>query len=490
MQVDEQNTKERIFIMKRIISILLIALMLLSLFACGNDSSNVADTDTKENATENASDEVEIEILEYDGIFQAGFGREDVTPTTFPIEEYKEVHDPLYVSAIAVYDGESTALIITADIKNLSETNYLKLTKQIKQATKVDESCIMFSATHDHSAPTPNGSTATLNKWMAQFMSKTVKACKTAIEDLADAEIYVGSFKTTGMAFVRRYIREDGVFSDFMNIGNSKVIAYESEADDTAQIIRFVRKDKKDILLCNWQCHIASIGTYVSGKISADLPWFLRETVEKDDDLLVAYYQGASGNINCNAKVSGTGKYPAYHKMCQGFADETVKASSLEKMTKINAGKIKGVRETYGVKPMKDSEERIEQAMEAQKNNYSQALLTKYGFDNAHEVDAVLMRIGNRDKEKINIYLGAMSFGDLSFVSVPYEMYDSNGMYVKENSDAKMTFVLTCAGGSYAYVPSTFASKNGGYDAYKTNFEYGTGDEVAGVLVEMLKNLK
>jgi hypothetical protein len=83
-----------------------------------------------------------------------------------------------------------------------------------------------------------------------------------------------------------------------------------------------------------------------------------------------------------------------------------------------------------------------------------------------------------------------MRFGDVAFVAVPYEMYDSNGMYVKENSPADMTFVLTCAGGAYAYVASTFASKNGGYDAYKTSFAYGTGDAVAEHLVEMLKKLK
>ena len=210
--------------------------------------------------------------------------------------------------------------------------------------------------------------------------------------------------------------------------------------------------------------------------------------MEKDEDLLVAYYQGASGNINWQAKVSGSGKYFTYLQMGTAFGQKALEAASLDKMTKINAGKIKAERAIYSVKAKKDTEQRIADAKTVRDGGYTSELLSKYNFSHEYEVDAVLMRVGHG--ETIPIYLGAISFGDLSFVSVPYEMYDSNGMFVKDNSPTKMTFVLTCAGGAYAYVPSTFSSKNGGYDAYKTNFEYGTGDEVAAELVEMLKGLK
>ena len=485
--------------MKRIIALLLALLMISVIFtSCGNDTNtDVQESDEVQSAEADSEQETtEAGTPHYDGVFQAGFGRKDITPNTpIPLNTgviMNNVLDPLYVSAIAVYDGKDTALIITADIKNLGEDAYLALTKRIKMTTGVPENNIMFSATHNHSAPTPSSSgseTIVLRRWSSLVTTRTVEACEEAIADLADAEIYIGTFKTTGMAFVRRYILEDGSFADIMTVGSRKVVAYESEADDTAQLIRFVRAEKKDILLANWQCHVASmIGIYPSS-ISADLPYFFRREVENgDDDLVCAYYQGASGNINSVAKVSRSAKYRFYPEMCAAFGEKALEASRLDKMTKIEAGKIYAKRKMYTAPAMKYPEDKVNQAIEAKEAGYPDNLLKKYGFSHWREVDAVAA--SKNRKETVTFYISAMKFGDLSFVAVPYEMYDTNGMYVKENSEEKMTFVLTCAGGAYAYVASTEASKHGGYDAYKTFFAYGTGDAVAEELVEMLKKLK
>ena len=479
--------------MFRIIATILSVMMIISLAACGKDGGNHDNETTSiSESTEEIKNTEKIKE-EYTGVFQAGYGRVDITPTV-PVylndgTLLHKVRDPLYVTAIAVHDGEQTVLIITADIKNLGESDYLKVAKLIMKATNVPEENIMISATHNHSAPTPGQSTVNKSnaRWQAALNNNIVDACKAAVEDLSDAEIYVGSFKTTGMAFVRRYFNSKGEFRDIMTIKNEDVIvAHESEADDTAQLIRFVRKEKKDILLANWQCHVASMISVYQDSVSSDFVGYYRDIVEKgDDDLLTAYYQGASGNINATARVKGSTKYMSYLKKCEAFGELALEASSLDKMTRIQAGKITAEREKYTVKVMKDSEERIANAKETKAAGYPSDLVKKYGFSHWREVDAVLGRVGWGDTH--DIYISAISFGELGFVSVPYEMYDTNGMQVKEGSPAKMTFILTCAGGSYAYVASTEASKNGGYDAYKTFFEYGTGDEVAGVLVDMLK---
>lgn len=44
-----------------------------------------------------------------------------------------------------------------------------------------------------------------------------------------------------------------------------------------------------------------------------------------------------------------------------------------------------------------------------------------------------------------NIEIDAVSIGDVSFVTAPYEMFDTNGKYIKDNSQSKMTFVLELA---------------------------------------------
>jgi hypothetical protein len=83
----------------------------------------------------------------------------------------------------------------------------------------------------------------------------------------------------------------------------------------------------------------------------------------------------------------------------------------------------------------------------------------------------------------------AVSIGDVAFVTAPYEMFDTNGSYIKEHSPFEMTFVCTCANGSNSYFPSLLGWKNGGYSVDTTRYEMGTAEKVADKYVEMLKEL-
>ena len=111
--------------MFRIIATILSVMMIISLAACGKDGGNHDNETTSiSESTEEIKNTEKIKE-EYTGVFQAGYGRVDITPTV-PVylndgTLLHKVRDPLYVTAIAVHDGEQTVLIITADIKNLGE---------------------------------------------------------------------------------------------------------------------------------------------------------------------------------------------------------------------------------------------------------------------------------------------------------------------------------------------------------------------------------
>lgn len=482
--------------MKKIISLILAILTALSIASCGAGNGDTVSTDPIDSADEvtESATESETEDAPYDGIFQVGFGRADITPEgEIPLNTgvmMKKVLSKIYVTCIAVYDGDQTVLIFTGDMKNIATEVFDKITRQVKLSTGVPEENIMFSATHSHSAPSPttaNGSSvhANLIKWSNTLYAKATTAAKDAIKDLADAKIQIGTFKTTGMAFVRRYFDANGKFFDLQTSGNAA--SYESEADDTAQLIRFVREEKKDILLANWQCHPATEIAYYPESISADIVAYIRDAVESgNDDLLFAFYLGASGNINTNGKVPGTAKYLNYKLAAQAFGKMALKEA--DKLSPAEAGKIKAETATKTLTYRKDSAERVKQAEEIKADKYSVTLMNKYGFISKYDVDYTLGRNSRDDKQVIR--LSVFSFGDLAFTSFPYEMFDTNGMEVKNGSFAKMTFVLTCAGGSYGYVPSALAVKNGGYEVYVSYFEYGTAEDVVKTVLEMLEKQK
>jgi hypothetical protein len=83
----------------------------------------------------------------------------------------------------------------------------------------------------------------------------------------------------------------------------------------------------------------------------------------------------------------------------------------------------------------------------------------------------------------------AFSFGDVAGIVVPYEMFDTNGMQIKEGSPFGTTFVLTCAINSLSYLPSDLAFQHGGYAVDVTLFVRGTAEALVESYLGMLDTL-
>ena len=487
--------------MKKIICFLLAMLMLVSIVACdttpGNDDSKDSQADSSEEVT--PKDEF---VPSYTGVFKVGYDRQDISPTgDIYLKDgthMTTVLDPIYATCIAVNDGENTALIFTIDIQNMITGPYNNARNIISKATGVPVDNIVLSATHTHSAPqptVPTGKTQNV-RWDLQFYNALQKAAKNAIEDLSDAEIHVGAVIAKDMSFVRRWYLSDGSPSGIwrQNYSNKDRVSYESDSDDLCQLIRFVREDKKDVLLTSWGIHFASAINAAQSAVSADINAYVRpKTEELDDDVLFAFYVAPSGNIGLGPYVEGTGTYYSYGKMANDLAKMIV--AEQDNLTRVDAGKITAEVQNYTVKVRKDTADVVAKAKAAAEEIGSMdimssecyAICAKYGFDSEKEVNSIIKRNRAERGDSDNIQLTALSFGDIGFAGVPYEMFDTNGVEIREASPFKVTIVLTACGGSYGYVPSALAVPNGGYEVYSSPWEFGTGELVAQKLVAMLE---
>ena len=490
--------------MKKIICFILALLMLVSVVACGDTSIGVDEsTDVKD--TEAATTAQKVAAEPYDGVFKAGFARVDITPKV-PIKKkdggtYTSINDNLYLTCVAVNDGENTALFLTVDVSSIAADKIKAFKTKITKATGVPAENIMISATHSHTAPTPGipPSDSAGTRWLTNLNTWMAEVSEEAIADLADAEIYNGTIVVKGMAFVRRGYAEDG---EPVGIWRQRsvhdMVKYESEADNSVQILRFVREDKKDIVMANLQTHFTEAGNYSNGAISADIADTLRAVVElEDEDALFGVYVGASGNINTVAYVKSSKKFGNYQKMAKAVAEKIVAATP--NLKKVEAGKIQADVKTVVTNVRKDDEETIARAKAADAeitalNQYDgneavYAVAAKYGFESAKEVTFIVSRNTGYDATREHI-IGAISFGDLAFVAAPYEMFDTNGMEIKDGSPYNMTFVLTNAGGAGAYVPSALAVANGGYEVYTAVDEWGTAERMVSEFLAMLNEHK
>ena len=83
----------------------------------------------------------------------------------------------------------------------------------------------------------------------------------------------------------------------------------------------------------------------------------------------------------------------------------------------------------------------------------------------------------------------AVALGDLSWIAAPYEMFDTQGMFIKENSPYKMTVIVGYCNGRNGYIPSMECITHGCYEGENRYFVKSTAQDLADRYVAMLKEL-
>ena len=87
------------------------------------------------------------------------------------------------------------------------------------------------------------------------------------------------------------------------------------------------------------------------------------------------------------------------------------------------------------------------------------------------------------------IPLYAISCGDIAFFTSPFEQFDADGKYVRDNSPFKMTFSCAYSNGHNGYLPTSFAYPHGCYEVYTCPFVYGTTDALNAGSLSLLNEL-
>jgi hypothetical protein len=237
--------------------------------------------------------------------------------------------------------------------------------------------------------------------------------------------------------------------------------------------------------MVNWQAHPAHAIDMFPKMITSDFIHYFRKGAEEKFDVHFAYYQGACGNINLNSYVKGNQIYKNYMQM--GAALPDVLGGALDNMSPISLGAIQAERIDYDATVNHSEDHLYDIALEVNREKdvaKQKELIKKYGFQSKYEASSIVTRHNYGKTETFS--LSAISFGDLAFATTPYEMFDTNGMEVKDGSPFKMTFMVSCTNGSWSYIAADHAYENGGYEVYNCKFVRGTAEEVVAELLKLL----
>ena len=438
-------------------------------------------------------------------VLKTGFGRADITPPKYHGlagfgGDFRRICNniidrPLLTCVALADDTGALWLIYSSDTLYVHEKMVELVRQAVHEKLDVPEANVLMVATHTHAGPSVYAGDTNETEYYPTYVAAAVKAACEALADLADSEISVGSKDVPNMTFVRHYVLDDGTFIG-MGFGHPGRTRFHTDiSDDQLQIIRFARQNARDILLVNWQCHATS----PSGENQKDLCTAfvgpLRNHLEGLSGCKVIYLQGACGNLVPSSRIEEENIVPVSDYVAYGrkLAEEAF--SLLPELESVSGGNLLGKQLEHAAKSDHSDDPRADLAGQVYDAYYKltdpkerSQLIRENGFNSVYH--AMHVRSRSKMPESLSMELNALCAGDIAFATVPFEMFNSNGRFVKENSPFKMTFMLAYCNGFHSYLPDEKAFN---YDCYEVNarrYPKGAAEEVANINVSMLKALK
>lgn len=489
--------------MKKLISILLLFAMTLSLFACGETEETPA---TSESATDDPMLNIPAKVLE------VGYGIGDITPDgPIMMDDGMSTgqEGSLKVITLAFRDEEGEIYIhITTDLSwggmsDKGPENSYGVCDMLRVAAEeqlgIDPQYITVAGTHNHNQVAYGSKDETVETWRNEVLiPQAMASIQQAMEDLSPAEMFIGRTKTVNLTFVRRYWLTDGsLYEGFTGNRDSEIVEHETDADEEIQLVKFVREGKQDILMINWQTHADAAGD--KGTIlNPDFPGPLREQVEAELGVLSVFCQGACGNLSSGSRIATenvitSSGWKKAERLGKAVAAYVVDAYETDIFTKVKTGLIQNERITVkGKSAYYYDEDLYNKALLVQEyhktkstGNYDTAAYAQtLGIETIYHANAI---VTNSKLAEYKYYeLNIISIGDVAFVTMPMEFFDTTGMQIKDGSPYEMTVLLGYSCSKGQYVPDYEAWGHGGYESYKTYFARGTAEEAVGYYLQTL----
>jgi len=436
-------------------------------------------------------------------MLKAGFGRIDVTPplgTT--LAGYYETRyadgilDPLLASAVAFDNGEARIIVMSIDIIGFNQVLMNRVRAAVAEAVNTDPKAVYVACTHTHLGPcTADAFGRNHNpEYVDWFVKKLADAAVLAVQDLAPAKLSYTRGEVKGVAFVRRYKMKDGSYRTNPGWLNPDIDHPLGTPDENSSLLIVKRENAPEIGIVNFQVHPDVIGGCI---ISADYPKFVRDTYETlIPNSRCMYINGAQGDTNhCDFSLDETKCRRGYDRsryMGRKIAMSVV--ANYELAEPLEGEKIAFGQKSYLASVNKGTAEELEASRAVVEVYESQGLeaITPFPGRTKSETRTIAKRVVAVDKfpDEKELYLTAVSVGDVVFAGFPGEPFTDVGRGVKANSKFTLTIPSCCTNGYEGYYPMKSAFDEGGYEALNARYRKGTAEKLIEVSTEVINSLK
>lgn len=434
------------------------------------------------------------------GKLKLGYARENFSPDK-PVrmngsKTGKTVYQPVCVTGLSFRQGQTRVLVLDMDMRQPND-HFLDIVKpMVAQATGIPQENIVFQTTHNHSYPdiSCKDDPAVID-WRTRIgIPAIVRAAEAAV---ADEKVIIGmeggTAITANINAVRRYQRADGTWRGIATANPSKapIVAHESEADPELRAVRIHRDGGKAVVLVNYQTHAASALVQMPEAINADFVGPLRDKLEKEDDVLVAYLQGACGNCNYLTRLPSEipSSIRAFEKVGEALAEYTRQA--LAQAKPLALGKLQYRSGSLACTVNHTKDHLAPQAIEIGKEpdpDKKLAMMHAVGIDNRYERGAIIKRLDMPEIEQME--MAELAIGDLAFTFDPVELFDTCGKQLRDASPYPMTFNCCYALNYRGYMPAHDCWPHGEYEVVMCHYLPGTGESMVLYHLAQLKSMR
>lgn len=418
----------------------------------------------------------------------------------------KGVLDDLYVRATAFDDGETQSVLLVFDLCLLPQEFFDRFKKCISEATNIDEDAIFIACQHTHTGPLVGVDFASETRSMPEYDDYLTicarDAAVYALNDLKESKFYSAESRAQNISFCRRYRMKDGSVQTNPGVGNKNIDHCLSDANDRVKLLKIVREGGNDIFIVNFGTHADTVG---GDYISADFPGFVCSTLEAAiPDMNCMFLLAPQGDVNHINPAPTPGEsaittidfdsVPRGIKHAQHMGRVVAGAvlSICSTADEIPAGKI-----AFGSKivkiPSNQENDKLEEAKRICKLHeegrddelpYKEMALTT---ELARARRIVKLKNG---PDSFEFKLSAISMGGWVFAGIAGEPFTEIATRIYEASPFDVTLLSCLANAAAAYIPTTKAYSEGGYEAATSTLRAGGDDIVVNGMIELLKELK
>ena len=430
-------------------------------------------------------------------MLKVGFSRVDVTPplgtelTGYFRKRYADgVLDPIYLNALALFDGERTAIIITGDFMYIREATMSRYRALIEERTGISKDSIMLHTIHQHTSTTAGKEGPTDLVYQGFLERKYCDAAQMALDDMTEASVFYGEEQTERpISFVRRFKMKDGSVQTNPGFNNPDLVHTMGDADNTVRLVKFVREGKKDIALVNFQTHPDVVG---GNKFSADWPGFVRTYTENAlDGVHCIVVNGCQGDVNHLDFLNGTSigkdsELRYLHAQYMGKTVSNVAVSLWDKVAPLDVNDVSCQIKYSYIKSNTGGSEDIAE-MTTLFNDYIDGKIKKPNMADAGK----WRRIASMTRTMLvqAIPVTVLSFGKvviLGYAGEPFTEYAVN----PRNAFPELIVLTAClANGAQGYFPSAEAYAEGGYESASSEFTPEIAPTLQSVAKELLQNV-